>query len=185
MVHQCCPYQLKINFIVCHLYPADLACCLQTCSFHLPFPGRVCTICHYNQCCISRLIPSEQPQHKSLSASLSKNVIQTSITLINCNLSLAHELSLCTLCVCNIFSLLWFSFQKEEIYLNLVLDFVPETVYRVARHYSKAKQTIPILYIKVRLLKGQFVILLATLLTSLYILIVFLSTLNVFSHSTN
>ncbi len=40
-------------------------------------------------------------------------------------------------------------FQKEEIYLNLVLDFVPETVYRVARHYSKAKQTIPILYIKV------------------------------------
>ena len=39
--------------------------------------------------------------------------------------------------------------QKEEIYLNLVLDFVPETVYRVARHYSKAKQTIPILYIKV------------------------------------
>ena len=42
-----------------------------------------------------------------------------------------------------------FTFQKEEIYLNLVLDFVPETVYRVARHYSKAKQTIPILYIKV------------------------------------
>ena len=42
-----------------------------------------------------------------------------------------------------------FLFQKEEIYLNLVLDFVPETVYRVARHYSKAKQTIPILYIKV------------------------------------
>ena len=41
-------------------------------------------------------------------------------------------------------------FQKEEIYLNLVLDFVPETVYRVARHYSKAKQTIPMLYIKVR-----------------------------------
>ena len=115
--------------------------------------GRVCTICHYNQCCISRLIPGGQPQHKS--------VIQTLITLINCNFSLAHELTLCTLCVCNIFSLLCFSFQKEEIYLNLVLDFVPETVYRVARHYSKAKQTIPILYIKVRLVKGQFVILLA------------------------
>ena len=40
-------------------------------------------------------------------------------------------------------------FQKDEIYLNLVLDFVPETVYRVARHYSKSKQSIPILYVKV------------------------------------
>ena len=39
--------------------------------------------------------------------------------------------------------------QKDEVYLNLVLEYVPETVYRVARHYSKNKQTIPILYIKV------------------------------------
>lgn len=38
--------------------------------------------------------------------------------------------------------------KKEELYLNLMLEFVPETVYRVARHYSKSKQTIPILYIK-------------------------------------
>ncbi|CAH1277149.1 GSK3B [Branchiostoma lanceolatum] len=38
--------------------------------------------------------------------------------------------------------------KKDEVYLNLVLDFVPETVYRVARHYSKNKQTIPILYVK-------------------------------------
>lgn len=38
--------------------------------------------------------------------------------------------------------------KKDEVYLNLVLEFVPETVYRVARHYSKNKQTIPILYIK-------------------------------------
>ncbi|CAH1277148.1 GSK3B [Branchiostoma lanceolatum] len=38
--------------------------------------------------------------------------------------------------------------SKDEVYLNLVLDFVPETVYRVARHYSKNKQTIPILYVK-------------------------------------
>ena len=43
-------------------------------------------------------------------------------------------------------------FQKDEVYLNLVLEYVPETVYRVARHYSKSKQTIPILYIKVRML---------------------------------
>lgn len=40
--------------------------------------------------------------------------------------------------------------QKDEVYLNLVLEFVPETVYKVTRHYSKAKQTIPMLFIKVR-----------------------------------
>jgi len=38
--------------------------------------------------------------------------------------------------------------KKDEVYLNLVLEYVPETVYRVARQYSKQKQTIPILYIK-------------------------------------
>lgn len=42
-----------------------------------------------------------------------------------------------------------FWFQKDEVFLNLVLEYVPETVYRVARHYSKSKQTIPVLYIKV------------------------------------
>lgn len=36
------------------------------------------------------------------------------------------------------------------MYLNLVLDYVPETVYRVARHYSRAKQTLPMVYVKVR-----------------------------------
>lgn len=35
------------------------------------------------------------------------------------------------------------------MYLNLVLDFVPETVYRVARHFNKAKSIIPIIYVKV------------------------------------
>ena len=39
--------------------------------------------------------------------------------------------------------------KKDEIYLNLVLEFVPETVYRVARHYTKLKQTLPIIYVKV------------------------------------
>ena len=42
------------------------------------------------------------------------------------------------------------SLQKDEVYLNLVLDFVPETVYRVARHFNKAKSIIPIIYVKVR-----------------------------------
>lgn len=41
------------------------------------------------------------------------------------------------------------SVQKDEVYLNLVLDYVPETVYRVARHFNKAKSIIPIIYVKV------------------------------------
>ncbi|MGH0180596.1 UNVERIFIED_CONTAM: hypothetical protein FKN15_004592 [Acipenser sinensis] len=54
---------------------------------------------------------------------------------------------------CNIVRLRYFFYssgeKKDEVYLNLVLDFVPETVYRVARHFSKAKQTIPFIYVKV------------------------------------
>lgn len=42
-----------------------------------------------------------------------------------------------------------FCLQKDEVYLNLVLEYIPETVYKVARHYSKSKQTIPISFIKV------------------------------------
>ena len=38
--------------------------------------------------------------------------------------------------------------KKDEIYLNLVLEFIPETVYKVARQYSKSKQTIPVTFIK-------------------------------------
>ncbi|GIY54635.1 glycogen synthase kinase-3 beta [Caerostris extrusa] len=53
---------------------------------------------------------------------------------------------------CNIVKLKYFFYssgdKKDEVYLNLVLEFIPETVYRVARQYSKAKQTIPISYIK-------------------------------------
>ncbi|XP_014669395.1 PREDICTED: glycogen synthase kinase-3 beta-like [Priapulus caudatus] len=56
---------------------------------------------------------------------------------------------------CNIVSFLYFFYssgdKKDEVYLNLVLEYVPETVYRVARHYSKTKQTVPILYIKLYL----------------------------------
>nr|XP_032518554.1 glycogen synthase kinase-3 beta isoform X12 [Danaus plexippus plexippus] len=40
------------------------------------------------------------------------------------------------------------SLQKDEVYLNLVLEYIPETVYKVARHYSKDEQTIPISFIK-------------------------------------
>ncbi|CAD6184194.1 unnamed protein product [Caenorhabditis auriculariae] len=38
--------------------------------------------------------------------------------------------------------------KKDELYLNLILEYVPETVYRVARHYSKQRQAIPLIYVK-------------------------------------
>ncbi|KOM38275.1 hypothetical protein LR48_Vigan03g165700 [Vigna angularis] len=38
--------------------------------------------------------------------------------------------------------------DKDELYLNLVLEYVPETVYRVVKHYSKANQRMPLIYVK-------------------------------------
>ncbi|MCJ1472824.1 regulator of ime2 [Lambiella insularis] len=38
---------------------------------------------------------------------------------------------------------------KDEVYLNLVLEFVPETVYRASRFFNKMKTTMPILEIKI------------------------------------
>ncbi|KAJ8984096.1 hypothetical protein NQ317_012753, partial [Molorchus minor] len=51
-------------------------------------------------------------------------------------------------CNMSIFMATSTSLQKDEVYLNLVLEYIPETVYKVARHYSKSKQTIPISFIK-------------------------------------
>jgi glycogen synthase kinase 3 beta len=38
--------------------------------------------------------------------------------------------------------------QRDEVYLNLILEYVPETVYRASRYFSKQKQTMPILEVK-------------------------------------
>lgn len=38
--------------------------------------------------------------------------------------------------------------KKDEVFLNLVLEYVPETVYRASRHYAKLRQTMPMLLIK-------------------------------------
>ncbi|KAJ3110245.1 regulator of ime2 [Phlyctochytrium bullatum] len=38
--------------------------------------------------------------------------------------------------------------KKDEVFLNLVLEFVPETIYRASRHYAKVKQTMPMICIK-------------------------------------
>ncbi|XWS32230.1 hypothetical protein CRYUN_Cryun23aG0142500 [Craigia yunnanensis] len=38
--------------------------------------------------------------------------------------------------------------DRDELYLNLVLEYVPETVYRVSKHYSRMNQHMPILYVQ-------------------------------------
>ncbi|OBT51393.1 CMGC/GSK protein kinase [Pseudogymnoascus sp. 24MN13] len=38
--------------------------------------------------------------------------------------------------------------RKDEVYLNLVQEFVPETVYRASRYFNKMKTTMPILEVK-------------------------------------
>ena len=38
--------------------------------------------------------------------------------------------------------------KKDEVFLNLVLDYVPETIYRASRYYAKLKQSVPIFNIK-------------------------------------
>ncbi|OWM84870.1 hypothetical protein CDL15_Pgr027657 [Punica granatum] len=42
----------------------------------------------------------------------------------------------------------FFSTDKEELYLNLVLEFVPETVHRIARNHSRMNQRMPLIYVK-------------------------------------
>ncbi|KAI8572195.1 hypothetical protein RHMOL_Rhmol01G0178900 [Rhododendron molle] len=38
--------------------------------------------------------------------------------------------------------------EKDEVYLNLVLEYVSETVYRVSRHYVRMNQHVPLIYIQ-------------------------------------
>nr|XP_004240041.1 shaggy-related protein kinase epsilon [Solanum lycopersicum] len=40
------------------------------------------------------------------------------------------------------------STEKNEVYLNLVLEYVSETVYRVSRHYSRVNHHMPIIYVQ-------------------------------------
>ncbi|QQP56579.1 Protein kinase shaggylike, partial [Caligus rogercresseyi] len=53
---------------------------------------------------------------------------------------------------CNIVKLLYFFYtsgdKKDEIYLNLVLEYIPETVYKVQGNTPRVKQTIPAFFIK-------------------------------------
>lgn len=38
--------------------------------------------------------------------------------------------------------------DKDELYLNLVLEYVSETVYRVSKHYIRLNQHVPIIYVR-------------------------------------
>ncbi|KAG9146689.1 hypothetical protein Leryth_005027 [Lithospermum erythrorhizon] len=37
---------------------------------------------------------------------------------------------------------------RDELFLNLVMDYVPETLYKVLRHYSSSNQRMPLIYAK-------------------------------------
>ncbi|KAI8985061.1 kinase-like domain-containing protein [Pilobolus umbonatus] len=38
--------------------------------------------------------------------------------------------------------------KRDDTYLNLVLEYIPETLYRTSRNYAKARQPVPMLYVK-------------------------------------
>jgi serine/threonine protein kinase len=38
--------------------------------------------------------------------------------------------------------------NADELYLNVVMDYIPETVYRVVKHYNRMRQPVPILLVK-------------------------------------
>ncbi|KAF2290670.1 hypothetical protein GH714_014936 [Hevea brasiliensis] len=38
--------------------------------------------------------------------------------------------------------------SKDELFLNLVMEYVPETMYRVLKHYSRINQRMPLIYVK-------------------------------------
>ena len=38
--------------------------------------------------------------------------------------------------------------EEDEVYLNLVLEYVPETIYRVLKHHSRMNQHMPMIYVQ-------------------------------------
>jgi len=38
--------------------------------------------------------------------------------------------------------------EKDELYLNLVLEFVPETVYKVSKNYIRMHNHMPIIHVQ-------------------------------------
>ncbi|XP_030573817.1 glycogen synthase kinase-3 [Drosophila novamexicana] len=52
----------------------------------------------------------------------------------------------------NIITLRYFFYssgeKREDVYLNLVMEYMPETLYKVERQYARAKQTLPVNYVR-------------------------------------
>ncbi|KAI3824496.1 hypothetical protein L1987_05956 [Smallanthus sonchifolius] len=40
------------------------------------------------------------------------------------------------------------STSRDDVFLNLVMEYVPETVYRVLEHYNNLHQSMPLIYVK-------------------------------------
>jgi glycogen synthase kinase 3 beta len=38
--------------------------------------------------------------------------------------------------------------KEDENYLNIVMDYVPETVFRILKHYNKMKEQVPLDYVR-------------------------------------
>ncbi|KAG0463998.1 hypothetical protein HPP92_020067 [Vanilla planifolia] len=38
--------------------------------------------------------------------------------------------------------------NRDELFLNLVMEYVPESLYRILKHYSNASQRMPLIYVK-------------------------------------
>jgi serine/threonine protein kinase len=38
--------------------------------------------------------------------------------------------------------------KSDDVYLNLVLEYIPETVYSVAKHYNRVKESVPIFSVR-------------------------------------
>ena len=52
---------------------------------------------------------------------------------------------------CNVVSLkhcFFSSSSRDELFLNLVMEYVPETLYRVLKHYSSMNQRTPLIFVK-------------------------------------
>jgi glycogen synthase kinase 3 beta len=52
----------------------------------------------------------------------------------------------------NVIRLLYYFYSNgekaDEVFLNLVLEFVPETIYRASRYFAKLKQPVPMFNVK-------------------------------------
>lgn len=46
--------------------------------------------------------------------------------------------------------------DKNEVYLNLVLEFVPETVYRASKQFNRMNQYMPILNVQIYMYQVHF-----------------------------